>query len=181
MKASVARHVAAVRPEEGMAALAVIETAGREALGEMRRAVGLLRDDESLAMPSGSDEDLRRLAGRAEQTGIRVRLDLTGAATPPEGVRLTVYRIVQEALTNVMRHAKATECTVSVAADAHAVTVRVADNGTALVAPGRAGNGLRGMRERVVAYGGSVQAGPQPEGGFAVVARIPAKTAGEKP
>jgi signal transduction histidine kinase len=177
MKASVARHVAAVRPEESMTALEVIETASREALVEMRRAVGLLRGDQDPTTPSGDDEDLRTLAYRAEQSGVRVRMTLAGE-TPPPGVRLVVYRIVQEALTNVVRHAQATGCTVSVEAGTESVTVRVVDNGTAAVATDGTGHGLRGMRERVTVYGGSLQAGPQAGGGFAVTARIPYRTPG---
>lgn len=173
MKASVARHVAAVRPEEGMAALEVIETAGREALVEMRRAVGLLRADQDPTVPTGSDEDLRALADRAGQTGVRVELNLAAAQTPPPGVRLVVYRIVQEALTNVIRHARATGCTVTVEGGDGAVTVRVVDDGASATAPSGSGHGLRGMRERVAAYGGSVQAAPLPAGGFSVTAFIP--------
>ncbi|AGZ42585.1 sensor histidine kinase [Actinoplanes friuliensis] len=178
MKAGVARHVAAVRPEESMAALEVIETAGREALVEMRRAVGLLRADQDPAVPSGDDEDLRTLTRRTEQAGVRVETTLAGETTPPPGIRLVVYRIVQESLTNVVRHARATGCTVSVDAGPHSVTVRVADNGTAAVADGSTGHGLRGMRERVTVYGGTLQAGPQPGGGFAVTASIPYATSG---
>jgi signal transduction histidine kinase len=179
MKASVARHVAAVRPEESMTTLEVIETASREALVEMRRAVGLLRADQDPATPSGGDEDLRRLAYRAEQAGIRVTMTLAGETTPPPGVRLVVYRIVQEALTNVVRHAQATGCTVSVEAGTESVTVRVVDNGVAAVATGGTGHGLRGMRERVTVYGGSLQAGPHAGAGFAVTARIPYRTPGQ--
>lgn len=177
MKASVARHVAAVRPEESQKALEVIETASREALVEMRRAVGLLRAEHDPATPSGSDDDLRTLADRAEEAGVRVELTLSGEATPPAGVRLVVYRIVQEALTNVVRHAKAAGCEVCVESGAEAVTVRVVDDG-AEVAPGEDGHGLRGMRERVAAYGGSLLAGPQPGAGFAVTARIPYRAPG---
>jgi signal transduction histidine kinase len=174
MKASVARHVASVRPDESATALEVIEIASREALVEMRRAVGLLRADHDPAVPSGSSEDLRALADRAEQAGIQVELRLVGETTPPAGVRLVVYRIVQEALTNVIRHARATRCTVSVETGADSVTVRVDDNGTATVAaPGGTGYGLRGMRERVAAYSGSLQAGPHEAGGFTVTARMP--------
>jgi signal transduction histidine kinase len=180
MKASVARHVAAARPEEALTTLEIIETAGREALGEMRRAVGLLREDDDPTMPTGSDEDLRALAARATQTGLEVETNLVTVATPPDAVRLVVYRIVQEALTNVIRHAKATHCTVSVEAGQAAVTVRVTDNGTATAAPpGGTGYGLRGMRERVSAYGGSLQAGPRPAGGFAVDALVPYQSSGK--
>ncbi|MBB2948241.1 signal transduction histidine kinase [Actinoplanes lutulentus] len=209
MKASIARHLAAVRPEESLAALEVIETAGREALVEMRRAVGLLRADEDPAVPSGSDEDLRALARSTQQAGIAVAMTLAGTADPPPGVRLVVYRMVQEALTNVIRHAAATRCTVDVEAGADAVTVRISDNGTgqssaatagtraapaSLAAadngiPGGEGYGLRGMRERINAYGGTLRTGtvptgtPQtgaapPDGGFHVNARIPYQQGG---
>jgi len=180
MKASVARHVAGVRPEESLTALEVIETASREALVEMRRAVGLLRTDEDPAVPLGSDDDLRALADRAEHAGVRVELTLAGERTAPAGVRLVVYRIVQETLTNVIRHAKATRCTVTVEAGADSVTVRAVDDGTVTVAaPVGAGHGLRGMRERVTAYGGTLHAGPHPDGGFTVVARVPYTPSGQ--
>ena len=179
MKASVARHVAAVRPEESMAALEVIETASREALVEMRRAVGLLRADQDAATPSSSDEDLRTLAHRTEQAGVRVKMTLVGEPAPPAGVRLVVYRVVQEALTNVVRHAKATECTVNVEAGSESVTVRVIDDGTVAVPPNGTGHGLRGMRERVASYGGSLRAGPRATGGFGVAAHIPYRPSGQ--
>ncbi|AEV85135.1 histidine kinase [Actinoplanes sp. SE50] len=150
MKASVARHVAATRPEESAAALEVIETAGREALLQMRRTLGLLRDEPA---------DLHALGDRDGVT-----MSVAGEASLPPGVRAVVYRIVQESLTNVTRHAPGAACTVDVDAGPRAVTVRVADDG---------GFGLRGMRERVTAYGGTLAAGPQPDGGFAVTAHIP--------
>lgn len=174
MKASVARHVAAVRPDETLTAMEVIETASREALVEMRRAVGLLRADEDGYTPSGSGHDLRALAERAELAGVQVQLTLAGETTPPVQVRLVVYRIVQEALTNVIRHAKATRCTVDVQADAESVTVRIVDNGiNTSAAYGGPGHGLHGMRERVSAYGGNLEAGPRTPGGFVVAARVP--------
>ena len=179
MKASVARLVADARPEESMTALEVIETASREALVEMRRAVGLLRADQDPATPSDGDQDLQTLARRTEQAGVQVETTFAGETTPPTGVRLVVYRIVQEALTNVVRHAQATRCTVNVEAGAASVTVRVVDNGTATMTSGDAGHGLRGMLERVTAYGGSLQAGPQADGGFAVTVRIPYRTPGQ--
>jgi signal transduction histidine kinase len=169
MKASVARHVAAERPEESVTALEVIETVGREALVEMRRAVGLLRADP----PEDPAGDVRALADRAERAGIRVELTLADEATLPAGLRLVVYRVVQEALTNVIRHANATRCTVGVEVGPAAVTVDVTDDGTAPDPTGTTGYGLRGMRERVTAYGGSLHAGPRPSGGFAVAVRLP--------
>ncbi|GIE28270.1 two-component sensor histidine kinase [Actinoplanes italicus] len=165
MKASVARHVAGVRPEESGHALEVIETASREALLEMRRTIGLLRADD--------DHDLRTLTDGAEQAGLRVRASIHGEEKLPAGVRLSVYRIVQESLTNVIRHAQATCCTVEVTASADAVTVQIADDGTATPAHGMTGYGLRGMRERVTGHGGDLHAGPRDGGGFVVTATIP--------
>jgi signal transduction histidine kinase len=165
MKASVARHVADVRPEESGTALEIIETASREALVEMRRTVGLLRSDD--------DHDLRALTGRAAQAGIRVETKIQGEDQLPAGVRLSVFRIVQESLTNVIRHAQATHCTVEVDASADSVTVRIVDDGSGTPASGEAGHGLRGMRERAAGHGGSLRAGPRDGGGFAVTATIP--------
>jgi signal transduction histidine kinase len=179
MKASVARHVAAVRPGESMMALEVIETTSREALIEMRRAVGLLRADQDPTTPADGDQDLQTLARRTEQAGVQVETTFAGETTPPTAVRLVVYRIVQEALTNVVRHAHASRCTVNVEAGPESVTVRVVDDGTATVASGGAGHGLRGMRERVAVYGGSLQTGPHADGGFAVTARIPYRAPGQ--
>lgn len=169
-----------MRPEESLAALEVIETASREALVEMRRAVGLLRADQEPATPSSSDEDLRTLVRRAELAGVGVKMTLGGGTAPPDGVRLVVYRIVQEALTNVVRHAKASECIVEVEAGSEYVTVQVVDDGSAAVPPDGTGHGLRGMRERVAAYGGSLQAGPRASGGFGVAARIPYRASGQE-
>ncbi|MEU4689375.1 histidine kinase [Actinoplanes sp. NPDC023714] len=327
MKASVARHVAAVRPEESMAALEVIETSSREALLEMRRTVGLLRAGPDPAVPAASavpaaaaadragpaglavavspstspglppapdapappdptappdpparldppaaadpaappdppaaagpavpgdpavaagqdpaaavgDRELRALIRRtAQAAGLRMHTDFAGDRSPPPDVGRVVYRVVQEALTNVVRHAHARDCTVTVHAGPDAVTVSVIDSGpggapsdeladsggeapsdgtaapgviaragsgppsgvtarTGVTADGMAraggmadddgmaraggmaddgngGHGLRGMRERVVARGGTLRTGPQPGGGFAVTARIP--------
>jgi len=179
MKASVARHVARERPDESLTALGVIETASREALVEMRRAVGLLRAEHDPTAPSGSDEDLRALAHGAEQAGIQVELTLVNVAAAPAGVRLVVYRVVQEALTNVIRHATASRCTINVEAGPDSVTATVVDDGTMLApASSRTGYGLAGMRERVDAYGGSLKAEAQ-EAGFAVAARIPYRPANQ--
>jgi signal transduction histidine kinase len=182
VKSSVARHVALVRPEESQDALAVIETASRDALVELRRALGLLRDGTDPLAPSGSADDLRALVRRAEQAGVDATVSLRRPELPPDGVRLAVYRIVQEALTNVVRHAGPTRCRLTVDAGTAAVTVEIADDGpadTSAHRPPGTGHGLRGMRERVAAYGGSLDAGPRPGGGFRVAARIPYAAGGE--
>ncbi|MBP8535678.1 sensor histidine kinase [Streptomyces sp. MK37H] len=203
VKASVANHVAKERPEETRDAIGAIERTGREALTEMRRALGMLRGDTAtphtpdadagphppgagsaqLAPPPGLD-DLPSLVRRAEQAGIRTRLRTRLAADLPAGTALTAYRIVQEALTNVVKHAgDGTHCEVTITADSRGqVHIEVVDDGAGRAPVSgrgdlRGGHGLVGMRERVMMYGGTLQAGPRPGGGFAVSARLPAEPA----
>jgi signal transduction histidine kinase len=183
VKASVARHVALARPQESQDALAVIETASREALSELRRVLGLLREGADTVAPSGTEDELRELVERARQAGVELTVTLRRPELPPDGVRLTVYRIVQEALTNVVRHAGPTRCRLAVAADPTAVTVEISDEGRRGAPPRDAvpgaGHGLRGMRERVAAYDGTLVAAAHADGGFRVAARIPYPAVGE--
>ncbi|MET8052076.1 sensor histidine kinase [Streptosporangium sp. NPDC005286] len=176
VKAGIANHVAAARPEEAADALRVIEVTSRGALTEMRRLLGVLRSDLDAPpdlTPSPGLTDLSVLAGQAAMAGVRVELDVRATGLP-EGVELSVYRIVQEALTNVVRHAAPARCRVSVEASAGEVRVEVADDGPGeRVLPGGPGHGLIGMRERVAVYGGSLTAGRRPEGGFGISARMP--------
>jgi len=180
VKAGVANHVVAVRPEEARDALRVIEATSRSALTEMRRLLGVLRPDGDPASlePVPGHGDLRALADRASSAGVRVSLDVRGLERVPEGVGLTVYRIVQEALTNVVRHAAPARCLVAVVADGRAVAIEVTDDGPGrrvlppIAGHGR-GHGLLGMRERAARCGGSFSAGPRPEGGFRVWASLP--------
>jgi signal transduction histidine kinase len=178
VKAGVANHVLPVRPDEARDALAVIESTSRAALAEMRQLLGVLRpgdDDASLAPAPGLD-GIPTLADQAALTGVRVELAIDAVGTLPEGVGLSVYRIVQEALTNVVKHAAPARCQVRIGGDGGAVTVEITDDG-----PGRRqlptgdapGHGLVGMRERVALYGGTFAAGSRPGGGFAVTARLP--------
>ncbi|WP_211302884.1 sensor histidine kinase [Allonocardiopsis opalescens] len=188
VKAGVARHVLRERPEEAADALGVIETASRSALTEMRHMLGVLRSESDgpggdLAPAPGLD-GLPELAERAARAGVRVELDVR-VPELPEGLRLAVFRIVQEAVTNAVRHAAPTRCRVTVAARAGQVAVDVADDGpggrpSREAPPERAagpGHGLIGMRERVAVYGGSFTAGPRSGGGFAVSARLPYQAA----
>jgi signal transduction histidine kinase len=180
VKAGVANHVAGERPEEARDALRVIEATSRSALAEMRRLLGVLRPDHDTASlaPASGTGDLRELADRAAMAGVQVSLDVRGLERVPEGVGLSVYRIVQEALTNVVRHAAPARCLVAVVADGHAVAIEVTDDGPgrrvlpAGDGPGR-GHGLMGMRERAATSGGAFTAGPRPEGGFRVWASLP--------
>ncbi|WP_436761520.1 histidine kinase [Streptosporangium sp. V21-05] len=176
VKAGIANHVAAVRPEEAADALRVIETTSRSALAEMRQLLGVLRSGPGASpglAPSPGLAGLTALAERASMAGVRVELDVRATGLP-EGVELSVYRIVQEALTNVVRHAAPARCRVSVEASGGEVLVEVSDDGPGeRLLPGGPGHGLIGMRERVVVYGGTLTAGRRPEGGFGISARIP--------
>ena len=159
-----------------------IERSGREALVEMRRLLGVLRrDDDDLASPlapSPGIDDLPRLAERVRTAGLDVELELeaTAAALPP-ALDLSAYRIVQEALTNTLKHAgPQARVFVRIGCDPNALTIEVEDDGgqsPGATADSDAGHGLIGMRERAALFGGDVRAGPRPEGGFAVHARLP--------
>ncbi|NVI87639.1 sensor histidine kinase [Actinomadura sp. BRA 177] len=172
VKAGVAVHVASARPAEALDALRVIETTSRSSLAEMRHLLGVLRTDTGLGPAPGLAE-LTALAERAAMAGVHVDLKVD-APDLPEGVALSVYRIVQEAVTNVVKHAAPARCRVRVQADGLRVRIDVPDDGPGVrVLPGGDGHGLIGMRERVMMYGGDFTAGPRPGGGFAVSAEFP--------
>jgi signal transduction histidine kinase len=178
VKAGVAAHVAQADPQEARTALRVIEETSRAALAEMRRTLGVLRAEGAPLRPVPGLGGLGRLAEEARRAGVDVDLTVRGADSLVEGTQLTVYRIVQEGLTNAVKHAAPTRCRITVAADGEAVCIDIADEGpsggsrpSAGELPG--GHGLMGMRERALMYGGSVEAGPRPEGGFAVSVCLP--------
>ncbi|MEU1686963.1 sensor histidine kinase [Micromonospora sp. NPDC005707] len=177
VQAQAAQLVAGRHPEKLPATLAGIELAGSEALAAMRRVVGLLRDTADAAPASPGPEQLGALVERFDRHGppVRLRLAEPPAQWPPE-VTTTVYRIVQEALTNVSRHAPhARSVTVTVDRDADGIVVEVVDD--APPAPARKGHrggyGLIGMRERVQTLGGTLRAGPRAAGGWSVLATLP--------
>jgi signal transduction histidine kinase len=183
VKAGVAAHVAQADPQEARTALKVIEETSRAALTEMRRTLGVLRTEGAPLRPAQGLGGLGRLAEDARRAGVDVVLTVDGADSLAEGTQLTVYRIVQEGLTNVIKHAAPTRCLVTVevavAADGgEAVRISMVDDGPpdgarspARELPG--GHGLMGMRERALMYGGIFEAGPRAEGGFAVSVRLP--------
>lgn len=179
VKASVANHVAESNPAEARAALVDIEATSRAALIDLRRMLGVLRstDDGAPVDPAPAPGGLAELADRASLAGVRVRLAVNGVDDLPGGVGLSVYRIVQEALTNVVRHAAPASCEVTVDSAEGVVTIEVTDDGPGGSTEG-SGHGLIGMRERVSLYGGEFTAGPRAEGGFAVRARLPYAEAG---
>jgi signal transduction histidine kinase len=194
VKAGTARYLLSSRPEEAGRALEVIETASRGVIAELRQLLGLLRPS-----PDGTGAEARQaaaagltpspgelnplpdlsglpgLAENAAAAGVTVNLDFAVTEAVPAGVGLSAYRIVQEAITNVVKHASPAICQVAVRADGSAVRIEVRDDGHRPV-PARgsvAGHGLIGMRERAEMHGGSFSAGPAEGGGFAVSATLP--------
>lgn len=179
VKAAVANHVAEADPREAGAALRVIEETGRSALTDVRRVLGVLREDSPYAPTPGLDE-LPLLARQAAIGGVDVHLDVRRdepAGAVPESVSLAVYRIVQEAVTNVVKHAAPAACRVTVTVLPDEVRVEVTDDGRRPVLLGGEGHGLIGMRERVALHGGEFRAGPRSDGGFAVTASLPYRVA----
>lgn len=175
IQADGARYAAAKDPGVAVGTLETISTTGREALTEMRRLLGLLRDGDTGVAPQPGLDDVRHLVDEARAAGTRVEADLPSAPVDvPDGVGLAAYRIVQEALTNVRKHA-GPGATASVrVAVGRQVEVEVRDDGRGAAAPSDGhGLGLVGMRERAAVHGGTLRAGPAPGGGFAVSARLP--------
>jgi signal transduction histidine kinase len=174
VKAGIGNHVAEQRPDEAREALRVIEATSRGSLAEMRHLLGVLRSeaDDPERAPAPGPAGIPALAERARSAGVTAELSLDDTATLPEGVGLSVYRIAQEALTNVVRHAAPARCVVTVAVTAEEVRVEVANDGPRVEA-GQGGHGVIGMRERVAVYGGTFAAGPRAEGGWCVAAVLP--------
>jgi signal transduction histidine kinase len=181
VQASVALHLLDDQPEQARPALGAIKDASHEALQELRTALDLLRHGESAPLtPAPRLAELDVLVAGVRAGGLDVHVARQGVATPvPAAVELAAYRIVQEALTNVTRHAHAREVTVRVTYD-DGVTVEVVDDGVGAPVPvsggpAPAGNGITGMRERAEALGGTVEAGPVAGGGFRVWAHLPVR------
>ncbi|MEN3612932.1 sensor histidine kinase [Plantactinospora sp. ZYX-F-223] len=157
-------------PARSTEALTAIKQTSKEMLGELRTALGILRQEGGVPSVPGLDR-LGDLVLTAGQSGLAVRTELAAVRPLPPEVDLAAYRIVQEALTNVTRHAGATAAVVRVRSDRDGVLVEVEDDGTG--GPGVPGNGILGMGERARALGGSLTTGPGPGGGFRVCARLP--------
>jgi signal transduction histidine kinase len=181
VQAGAGRRVAEARPQEAARALGSIEITGRQALGEMRRLLGVLRQDggEGNALaPQPGMERLPRLLEQIREAGLPVELTVEGDPRPlSPGVDLSAFRIVQEALTNTLRHAGPTTAEVRLCYADKMLEVRVSDDGRG-AAPDTAnghepGQGLVGMRERVALFGGELRAGPKSGGGYEVRARLP--------
>ncbi|NWF27522.1 sensor histidine kinase [Streptomyces sp. PKU-EA00015] len=173
VQAEVAVHVARKRGEQVPEALLAIQEAGREASRELRATLEALRDDDTTP-PRGLD-DVPELVERASKAGLEATLTIAGHRHDvPAAVGRTVYRIVQESLTNIARHADAGTASVRIDHRPDALAIRIDDDGkaTPVTAP-TPGVGLLGMRERVTALGGRLRAEPRGEGGFTVQAELP--------
>ena len=176
LQARGARHALSAEPEDARGAIDSIEETATQALGEMRRLLGMLREsDEEVALaPQPSLAHLDALVAHVRDAGVPVDVRVEG--TPRElapGVDLSAYRIVQEALTNALKHAGQARVRVFVRYGDDLLEVEVADTGAGGVNGGTPGHGLAGMRERVAVFGGELESGPRTEGGYAVRARLP--------
>lgn len=173
VQASVALHLLDEEPERARPALATIKETSRDALQQLRSALEVLRRGEAAPRaPAPGLAELDEMVAAVRATGLDVRIERCGEpSSVPAATEAAAYRIVQEALTNVTRHAGARSAIVRVE-HGDGLTVEVVDDGVGgLVAPA---NGITGMRERAAALGGSVEAGPRPGGGFRVRAELPA-------
>ncbi len=182
VQAGAGAHVLDQRPEQARAALEAISATARGTLTEMRRLLGVLRDDqgEHSHAPAPGLADLPQLVDDVRAAGVPVSLHVSGDAScePNGGVELSVYRVVQEALTNVIKHAGGpTHVDVTVRHDPDGLSVEVIDDGrgaaTQIGSNGSGGHGQVGMRERVELWGGDLDVGPLPGGGYRVSARVP--------
>ncbi|MFC4013255.1 sensor histidine kinase [Nonomuraea purpurea] len=173
VQAAAALHGLKKRPEDAEAALRTIKDTSKETLRELRTTLGVLRQVDEDA-PTRPADSLTRMDALVEASGLDVRTELSGAldAVPTE-VDLAATRIIREALTNVSRHSGTTSATLTVAGTSGNLMIRVEDDGPGASYDGGTGFGLQGMRERATALGGSLEAGPRPEGGFRVVAHLP--------
>ena len=163
-------------------ALESVEQTGRQALSEMRRMLGVMRAGEeevtAALAPQPGLEYLDRLIHEVEEAGLPVSLRVEGQRVPlSPGVDVSAYRIVQEGLTNALEHARAARAEVIVRYVDGAVELAIEDDGSG-IANGALGHRLVGMRERVALYGGTLEAGPRPEGGFALRAKLPVEAGG---
>ena len=185
VQAGVALHLMDEQPEQARTALTAIRQASRESLGELRSVLELLRHgadgadgaDGAPRAPAPGLDALDALVERTSAAGLPVTVEVTGAARPlPAAVGLAAYRIVQEALTNVTRHAgRPVTATVRLDYAPDQLTVEVTDDGPGAEDTSGTGSGLLGMAERAAALGGQLDAGPRPGGGFRVAARLPVR------
>jgi signal transduction histidine kinase len=180
VQAGTGRLVGRDHPDDALQALTTIETTARSAMHEMRQMVAVLRaDGESAASitPTPDLGDLPALVAKVVEAGVAVEARVEGDPRPlPTGIGLAAYRILQEALTNVIRHAGPAHASVLIRYTDDNVTLEVRDDGRGPAVAANGGHGLVGMRERAAVHGGELVAGAAPNGGFVVTARLPLPT-----
>jgi signal transduction histidine kinase len=182
VQAGAARRVLDKDPDRASEAMASIESTGRQSLNELRRLLGMLRQADGAAtgrVPQPSIDDVDALLAQTREAGLPVTIEIEGEPRPlAPGVDLSAYRIVQEALTNTIKHAGPAEATVRLCYGADTLELVISDDGRGADCEeaertGAAGHGLVGMRERVSLFGGDLQVGNRPGGGFTVRATLP--------
>jgi signal transduction histidine kinase len=176
VQASTALHLVDRQPEQAGPALSAIKDASKEALVELRSIVGILRqsDESAPRQPVAGLERLEHLISRTSRAGLEVHTIVHGDPRPlPTGLDRAAFRIIQESLTNVVRHAKASEATVRIQYGEQALVLQVDDDGRSLTGPPKEGNGIIGMRERATALGGTLTATRTPTGGLRITAQFP--------
>jgi signal transduction histidine kinase len=175
LQAGAAEQVLDTSPDKARLALRAIRQSGQEAIDEMARLLGLIRDESAPTLePYPRLADLDSLIQQARRTGLDVDLGVEGRPRHlPAALELSAYRVVQEGLTNVLKHAGATKAHVVVRYAENELAVEVADDGSASANGPGGGNGLMGMRERVAVFGGNLEAGRGPNGGWTLRAVMP--------
>jgi signal transduction histidine kinase len=179
VQSGVGAHLLDRDPDQARSALLAVNRASKEALQELRATLGLLRqvDDPESRAPAPGLAQLERVMASTTAAGVDVRLEVSGQARDlPTGVDLAAYRIIQESLTNVIRHARAATARIAITYRRSDLVIQIEDDGRGFDEPGLAptgGNGLLGMHERATALGGELEAGPISAGGYRVRARLP--------
>jgi len=176
VQAGAAERVIAREPARAEEAMRAVQDTGRQALSEMAHLLGILREDgEELGfVPQPGISDLPALVAQTRSAGLPVELHIEGEQHPvPAGVELSLFRIVQEALTNARKHAGPAHATVLLRYGPDAIEAVVSDDGHGSANGSGGGHGLVGMRERARLYGGALQAEPGPNGGFVVRVSMP--------
>ena len=174
VQAAAANEVFESRPERAREALQAIEASGRSALEELRQLLGVVRDDGAEYAPQPGLDRLDELVDQVRAAGLAVAVSIAGTPRAlPAAIDLSAYRVVQEALTNTLKHARATRAEVARSYRDEELGVEVRDDGEGGGNGDGTGRGLIGMRERVSAFGGTLEAGPAPTRGFSVSARFP--------
>lgn len=173
------------RPERAREALQAIERTSSRALHEMRTILGVLRDDNNGRGPYPGLEQITELTAKARDAGLDITIEETSPATQlPSAVGSAAYRILQESITNVIRHVGPTRVTVTLTPGTDVLEIRVTDEGNGTgngtVGSTKPGRGIVGMRERCQLLGGELDAGPLPGGGFEVRARLPLAPTGSR-